>query len=92
MSTAPQSRKLNEANYAQPAAQHLRVNSPRQRQPRGDLENEELFIVEGSENWRSTPGHPEERENGAKCAEKPFTAPNCHQTLSMTESEALPLF
>ena len=27
----------------------------------------------------------------AKCVKKPFTAPNCHRTLSMTESEAPPV-
>ena len=47
MATAPKSCKLNEANL-HPAAQHLRVNSRRQRHPRGALDDEELFIVEGS--------------------------------------------
>ena len=28
----------------------------------GALDDEELFIIEGSENWRSTPGQTEERE------------------------------
>ena len=26
--------------------------------------------IEGSKNWRSTPGQPEERENDAKCVKK----------------------
>ena len=29
---------------------------------RGALDGEELFTIEGSKNWRSTPGQPEERE------------------------------
>ena len=37
----------------------------------GALNDEELFIVEGTENWRSTPGQPgEEREKCGKTAKK----------------------
>ena len=39
---------------------------------KGALDNEELFVVEGSENWRSTPGQPEEREKCGKTAENPL--------------------
>ena len=41
---------------------------------KGALDDEELFVIEGSENWRSTPGQPEERENFGKTVKKPFTA------------------
>ena len=41
---------------------HLGVKIPATPAPNGALDDEELFIVEGSENWRSTPGQPEERE------------------------------
>ena len=39
-------------------AGHLGVRLPATPPPRGALEDEELFIVEGSKNWRSTPGQP----------------------------------
>ena len=37
---------------------------------KGALKGEELFTIDGSENWRSTPDDLEERESGAKCANK----------------------
>ena len=40
------------------AAGHLGVRLPATPPPRGALDNKELFIVEGSKNWRSTPGQP----------------------------------
>ena len=45
-----------------PVPSHLGVKLPATPAPRGALDDEELFIVEGSKNWRSTPGQPEERE------------------------------
>ena len=39
-------------------AGHLGVRLPATPPPRGALDDEELFIVEGSKNWRSTPGQP----------------------------------
>ena len=68
MATTPKSCKLNEANL-HPAAQHLRVDSRRQRQPRGALD-EELFIIEGSKNPRNKGLNPfrGSPKNGAKCA------------------------
>ena len=45
-----------------PAAKSPGSKLPATPAPRGALDNEELFIVEGSKNWRSTPGQPEERE------------------------------
>ena len=38
----------------------------------GALDDEELFIIEGSENWRSTPDDLEECEKWPKKAEKPL--------------------
>ena len=38
---------------------------------KGALDGEELFTIEGSENWRSTPDDLEEREKWPKKAEKP---------------------
>ena len=38
-----------------PVPSHL-GNLPATPAPRGALDDEELFIVEGSKNWRSTPG------------------------------------
>ena len=43
-------------------AGHLGVRLPVTPPPPGALDDEELFIVESSKNWRSTPGQPEERE------------------------------
>ena len=40
----------------------------------GALDDEELFIIEGSENWRSTPDDLEEREKWPKKAEQLFIA------------------
>ena len=37
----------------------------------GALDNEELFVIEGSENWRSSPDDLEEREKWPKKAENP---------------------
>ena len=37
---------------------------------KGALDGEELFTIEGSKNWRSTPGQPEEREKWRKNASK----------------------
>ena len=45
-----------------PGAKSPESKLPATPAPRGALDNEELFIVEGSKNWRSTPGQPEERE------------------------------
>ena len=39
-------------------AGHLGVRLPATPPLRGALDDEELFIVEGSKNWRSTPGQP----------------------------------
>ena len=39
-----------------PVPSHLGVKLPATPAPRGALDDEELFIVEGSKNWRSTPG------------------------------------
>ena len=47
---------------ADPVPSHLGVRLPATPAPPGALDDEELFIVEGSKNWRSTPGQPEERE------------------------------
>ena len=55
-----------------PVASHLGVKLPTTPAPQGALDNEELFIVEGSQN-PSTPGLNPSRgspKNGAKCAEK----------------------
>ena len=43
-------------------AENRGVRLPASPPPRGALDDEELFIVEGSKNWRSTPGQLEERE------------------------------
>ena len=40
----------------------------------GALDGKELFAIEGSEKWRSTPGEPRGARKKAKKAEKP------HQT------------
>ena len=49
-------------NGQDPVPTHLGVKLPATPAPWGALDDEELFIVEGSKNWRSTPGQPEERE------------------------------
>ena len=49
-------------NWQDPVPSHLGVKLPATVAPRRALDDEELFIVEGSKNWRSTPGQPEERE------------------------------
>ena len=41
---------------------------------KGALDGEELFTIEGSENWRSTPDNLEEREKCWETSKKPFTA------------------
>ena len=41
---------------------------------RGALDDKELFVIEGSENWRSTPDNLEEREKCGKTARSPFIA------------------
>ena len=41
---------------------------------KGSLDGKELFAIEGSENWRSTPDNLEERENAAFHGEKPSPA------------------
>ena len=43
-------------NWQDPVPSHLGVKLPATPAPRGALDDEELFIVEGSKNWRSTPG------------------------------------
>ena len=49
--------------------------SPQDELARGALDGKELFTIEGSKNWRSTPGQPEEREKWRKMLQKkPFTA------------------
>ena len=58
-----------------PVPSHLRVNSRGLRHSRGALDDEELFIVEGSKNWRSTPEHSRRSaKNDAKCVKKPIIA------------------
>ena len=64
-------------------------NSRRQRHPRA-LDDEELFIIEGSptaETGAQLRDNPEEREKGAKCAKKPISSVTArsqgHPTLSM---------
>ena len=73
----------------------------------GALDNEELFVVEGLENWRSTRDKPEEREKCGKTAKTPVTAATtstavsrvpfsvaqleCPLSPAITESGALPL-
>ena len=46
--------------------------------PRGALDDEELFIIEGPENWRSTPGQPGGARKMRKNREKPL---HRHHTL-----------
>ena len=61
-----------------PVPSHLGVKLPATPAPRRALDDEELFVIEGSKN-PSTPGLNPSRtspKNGAKCAEKPFIAPN----------------
>ena len=53
---------------------HQRVETPGDPGTTRALDEEELFVVEGSKNWRSTPGQLEERETCGKTAKKPFTA------------------
>ena len=76
-------------------AGHLGVRLPATPAPQGALDNEELFIVEGSKNPRTAGLNPSRGspKNGAKCAEK---APNPLQIVielcrSTTESEAPPV-
>ena len=46
---------------------------------RGVLDGEELFVVEGSKTWRSTPGQPGgARKMTQNASKKPITAPNCN--------------
>ena len=40
----------------------------------GALDGKELFTIEGSEKWRSTPDNLEEREKWPTKAENPFIA------------------
>ena len=52
-------------------ADHLGVRLPATPPPQA-LDDEELFVIKGSENWRSTPDKPEEREKwpkGRLCAD-----------------------
>ena len=49
--------------------QTLRINCA------GAFDGKELFIVEGSEKWRSTPDDLEEREKCVRAAEKPVPPP-----------------
>ena len=41
---------------------------------KGALDDEELFTIEGSENWRSTPDNLEEREKWPERTKNPFIA------------------
>ena len=75
---------------------------------KGALDNEELFVIEGSKNWRSTPGQTGGAKNAEKTAKNPFTAATtstaasrvpfsvaqleCPLSPATTESEALPLY
>ena len=65
MSTAPQSLIGKD-----PVPSHLGVKLLATLAPRGALDNEELFIVEGSKNWRSTPGQPGRARKMAQNAPK----------------------
>ena len=49
-------------------------DSRRLQHPLQALDDEELFTIEGSENWRSTPDNRRSAKNDAKCVKKPITA------------------
>ena len=68
----------------QHVAGHLGVKLPATPPPRGALDDDELFIIEGSKNWRSTPGQPEEREKWRKMRRKsPSSHPTAESNLSL---------
>ena len=52
---------------------HVYVDTTRKLIGKGALDDEELFTIEGSENWRLTPDNLEEREKCRTTAKKPFT-------------------
>ena len=68
-------------------AGHLGGRLPATPPPRGALDDEELFIIEGSKNWRSTLGQPRGARKWRKMRRKnPSSHPTAESNLSLLQT------